>query len=120
MFDVHKLRQGPQTAFGAAGTWEQILKFYAALEKNGEIEGECDVTVLELRKDSIWVYDGSLLAFPIKQRFWAIGTGAPYAIAAMHLGKTPIEAVEIASHYDPATGGPIEHIRVGNVRTKSK
>ena len=120
MFDVHKLRQGQQTAFGAAGIWEQILKFYAALEKNGEIEGECDVTVLELRKDSIWVYDGSLLAFPIKQRFWAIGTGAPYAIAAMHLGKTPVEAVEIASHYDPATGGPIEHIRVGNVRTKGK
>lgn len=120
MFNVHKLRAGPQSAFGAAGTWEQILKFYAALEANGEIEGECDVTVLELRKDSLYVYDGSLLAFPIKERFWAIGTGAPYAVAAMHLGKSPQEAVEIAMLYDPGTGGPIETMRVPNVRAKSK
>lgn len=115
MFNVSKLRSGPGTAFGAAGTWEQILKFYAALEQNGELGSECDVEVLELRKDSLWIYNGSLVCFPIKERFWAIGTGAPYAISAMHLGKSPAEAIEIAKLFDPGTGGEIETMRIPNV-----
>jgi hypothetical protein len=115
MFNVSKLRSGPGTAFGAAGTWEQILKFYAALEQNGELGSECDVEVLELRKDGLWIYNGSLVCFPIKERFWAIGTGAPYAISAMHLGKSPAEAIEIAKLFDPGTGGEIETMRIPNV-----
>lgn len=115
MFNVSKLRSGPGTAFGAAGTWEQILKFYAALEQNGELGLECDVEVLELRKDGLWIYNGSLVCFPIKERFWAIGTGAPYAISAMYLGKSPAEAIEIAKLFDPGTGGEIETMRIPNV-----
>ena len=115
MFNVSKLRSGPGTAFGAAGTWEQILKFYAALEQNGELGSECDVEVLELRKDGLWIYNGSLVCFPIKERFWAIGTGAPYALSAMHLGKSPAEAIEIAKLFDPGTGGEIDTMRIPNV-----
>jgi hypothetical protein len=115
MFNVSKLRSGPGTAFGAAGTWEQILKFYAALEQNGELGSECDVEVLELRKDGLWIYNGSLVCFPIKERFWAIGTGAPYAISAMHLGKSPAEAIDIAKLFDPGTGGEIDTMRIPNV-----
>jgi hypothetical protein len=119
MFNVSKLRSGPESAFGAAGNWDEILKFYAALEKNGEIEGECDVTVLELRSDALYVYLGSLNPFPIKQRFWAVGTGAAYAIAAMRLGKDPVEAITLAMEFDPGTGGPIDTMRIPNV-TQSK
>ena len=115
MVNVSKLRTGPKTAFGAAGTWEQILKFYAAIEQNAELGTETDVEVLELRSDALYLYNGSLICYPIKERFWAIGTGAGYAIAAMHLGKDPMEAVRIASLFDPGTGGEIETMRIQNV-----
>ena len=119
MVNVSKLRSGPNTAFGAAGTWEQILKFYAAIEQNAELGTETDVEVLELRSDALYLYNGSLICYPIKERFWAIGTGAGYAIAAMHLGKSPVEAIEIASLFDPGTGGAIEHMELKNGKSKS-
>jgi hypothetical protein len=115
MVNVSKLRTGPNTAFGAAGQWEQVLKFYAALEQNSELATECEVDVLEIRPDALYLYNSSLTCYPIKERFWAIGTGAGYAIAAMHLGKDPVEAVRIASLFDPGTGGEIETMRIQNV-----
>lgn len=36
--------------------------------------------------------------------FWAIGSGRDFATAAMHLGKTAAEAVEIAARFDNGTG----------------
>lgn len=120
MVNVSKLREGPNNAFGAAGEWEQILKFYSALEQNTELPTECDVEVLEIRENGLYLYNGSLISYLIKERFWAVGTGAGYAIAAMYLGKDPIEAIKIASLFDPATGGEIETIRIPNDKTKSK
>jgi ATP-dependent protease HslVU (ClpYQ) peptidase subunit len=40
----------------------------------------------------------------INQPFFAIGSGMQFAIAAMEAGKTPYEAVKIASKHDPHTG----------------
>jgi hypothetical protein len=115
MVNVSKLRTGPNTAFGAAGQWEQVLKFYAALEQNSELATECEVDVLEIRHDALYLYNSSLTCYPIKERFWAIGTGSGYAIAAMYLGKNPIEAIRIAALFDPNTGGEIETMRIQNV-----
>ena len=115
MVNVSKLRTGPNTAFGAAGQWEQVLKFYAALEQNSELATECEVDVLEIRHDALYLYNSSLTCYPIKERFWAIGTGSGYAIAAMYLGKDPIEAIRIAALFDPNTGGEIETMRIQNV-----
>ena len=120
MVRVSKLRSGPGTAFGAAGTWEQILKFYAALEQNSELSTECDVDVLEIRQDAIYLYNSSLICYPIKERFWAIGSGSGYAIAAMHLGKDPIEAIKIAALFDPGTGSEIETMEISNATKQSK
>jgi len=119
MVNVSKLRTGPNSAFGAAGEWEQILKFYAALEQKSELPSDCDVDVLEIRPDGLYLYNGSLLCYLIKEKFWAIGTGANYAIAAMHLGKDPVEAIRIASIYDPGTGGDVEKMEILNAKTKA-
>lgn len=40
----------------------------------------------------------------VEQPFIAIGSGAEYAMAAMDCGKTPREAIRIASKYDVWTG----------------
>jgi len=110
---VTKLRQGVHSAYGCAGEWVQILKFLQALEKGGDVDSECDVHLLELRIDGLWLYDGHINPFKLKNDFYAIGTGAPYAMAAMHCGKNPQEAVEIASLFDPGTRGPIDVIKIG-------
>lgn len=56
----------------------------------------------------IWKYERT--PFPIKfppQQF-AIGSGRDFAMAAMHLGKTAAEAVEVACALDPGCGNGID------------
>ena len=117
-YEVEKLRRGKLSVYGAAGDWDKILKFYDALETKGDLDSECDVEVLELRADGIWIYESTIIPARIKNNFYAIGTGAGYAIAAMHLGKSPREAVEIAALYDPGTRGPIDVMKLGGSRGK--
>ena len=40
----------------------------------------------------------------ICDKHYAIGSGMHFAQAAMASGKTPLEAVKIASKFDPSTG----------------
>lgn len=43
-----------------------------------------------------------------------IGSGCQYAISAMHCGKTAVEAVTIAGHFDVFTGGETRWIDVND------
>jgi hypothetical protein len=117
---VEKLRKGKTSVYGACGDWDKILKFYQALETNGEVDSECDIEVLELRNDGLWVYEGTIIPAKLKNTFYAIGTGAGYAMAAMHLGKSPREAIEIAALFDPGTRGPIDVMKGTRRGNKSK
>lgn len=44
---------------------------------------------------------------PIADSFAAVGSGAPYALAAMYLGNTAPRAITVAAHFDNNTGGTI-------------
>lgn len=44
--------------------------------------------------------------------FTSIGSGGQFAMSAMHLGKSPKQAVEIASQLDLFTGGQIKEMTV--------
>ena len=112
-YQVTKLRRGSQSVFGAAGDWDGCLKFLNALESGNIADLETDITLLELRRDGIWVYEGCITPAKIKNDFYAIGTGANYAIAAMRLGCTPTEAVAIACEFDPQSRGPIDTLKLG-------
>lgn len=112
-YQVTKLRRGSHSVFGAAGDWDACLKFLGALEAENLADIETDISVIELRRDGIWVYEGSITPAKIKNDFYAIGTGANYAIAAMRLGCTPTEAVAIACEFDPQSRGPIDTLKLG-------
>jgi hypothetical protein len=108
---VSKLRKGKKSIFGAAGDWKDILIAFQALENppaDGDLDEDCEVQMIELRDAGIWVYENTLIPARIKNDFYAIGTGANYAIMAMHLGKSPSEAVALAALYDPSTRAPID------------
>lgn len=118
---VEKLRRGKNSIYGACGDWDKCLKMLQVLESGGDLDSDTDVTVLEIRSDGLWVYEGTIIPARIKNDFWAIGTGANFAIAAMHCGKSVLEAVEIACMYDTSSHGPIDYMRLGgrSVRAKS-
>jgi len=105
---VEKLRKGQESIYGGCGDWDKLLKFYNSLESGGDLDSDTDVTVLELRSDGIWIYESTIIPAKIKNDFWAIGTGANFAIAAMHLGLTPAEAVKLACLYDTSSHEPID------------
>jgi len=107
-----KLRRGKDCIYGACGDWDKILKFYQVMELGGELDSDIDVTVLELRHDGIWIYESTIIPARIKNPFWSIGTGANFAIAALHLGASPKEAVEIACMYDSSSHGPIDEMKL--------
>jgi len=108
-YNVQKLRVGSQSVYGACGDWDDVLGALTALESGkGELDDDCDVEIIELRMDGIWVYEGTIIPAKIKDDFYAIGTGSAYAMAAMYLGMSPKQAIEIAAKFDPATGGPID------------
>jgi hypothetical protein len=105
---VEKLRKGQESIYGGCGDWDKLLKFYNSLESRADLDSDTDVTVLELRSDGIWIYESTIIPAKIKNDFWAIGTGANFAIAAMHLGLTPAEAVKLACLYDTSSHEPID------------
>lgn len=53
----------------------------------------------------------------IENPFYAIGSGRAYAMAAMHCGKTAIEAVEIAAAYDINSGNGIDTLTLDDAVT---
>ena len=90
------------------GDLDKLLKFYDSVEKNGEFDEPIEVDILELRADGIYVYESTIHPVKVRGDFFSVGTGSAYALAAMHLGKSPREAIEIASIFDPVTGGPVD------------
>lgn len=105
---VSKLVKGSDFARGAAGDWDKCLKWHELMDKGGEADDDLDIEGIEIRQDGIWVFEGILTGAKIKNEFYAIGSGGQYAIAAMHLGLSPKDAVALAAQYDPATGGEID------------
>lgn len=113
-YSTSKLRFGLDCIYGACGDWEKILKAYSLIESNAtEWESDLEVTILQLRKDGLWIYESSIIPTKLKNDYWAVGTGANYALTAMRLGNDPATAVSIAAEFDPFTGHPIESFKLG-------
>lgn len=63
------------------------------------------VGILQIKPDgTIWKWERGPVPMKIEDWIFAVGTGRDYALAAMHLGKSAIEAVMVASRFDVYTG----------------
>ncbi len=58
------------------------------------------------------IYNRTPHAIQYEQRCVAIGSGREYAMAAMHLGKSAREAVEVAIALDPGCGNGIDALEL--------
>lgn len=68
-----------------------------------------DFTCLVLTPQGLFEYDVYCRGEQVMDDFYAVGSGAKVALGAMAAGKSAIEAVRIATRYDPYTGGRIVH-----------
>lgn len=95
-----------------AGNWAQIAVLIAYL--NAEL-GEVSVSDLSTSLDEsvavrvmpggeMMYYDHILIPYPVEDEVVFLGSGAPYAMTAMHLGKSAEAAILIASELDENTG----------------
>ena len=54
---------------------------------------------------------------PIDGEYYAEGIGRSFAIMAMHLGKTPAEAVELTALFDSSCGNGVDVLGGSNETT---
>lgn len=66
-----------------------------------------DFTCLVLRPDGLYEFDVYCHGERVDEEFYAAGSGAKAALAALHCGKSAIEAVRIACRIDPYSGGRV-------------
>ena len=67
-----------------------------------------DFVALVLSAAGLELWNEYFEPLPILDEFFAIGSGAAAAIAAMHMGADAPKAVEIAALVDVATGGEVQ------------
>jgi hypothetical protein len=81
-----------------------------------------DFTCLVLTPKGLYEYDVYCRGELIEEDFYAVGSGAMAALAAMWCGKSALEAVRVAARIDPFTGGRIitESINKAEVKHGNK
>lgn len=92
------------------GVGEAIMDWYADGAKPGRKPGVPEnFSFIAVSADgkALMGIDSLHLTGPISAPWFAVGSGAQYAMTALHLGKTAREAVEIAAEFDPWTKPPI-------------
>lgn len=77
-----------------------------------DIEEEKEFLALELNANGLWLYTNTCEPDGLHDKFYSIGSGAMSAMAAMHLGKSPADAVRVAALYDEGTGGRVKELTV--------
>lgn len=65
-------------------------------------------TVLEITPDGACWCHGRDSRWRIEQPFFAIGSGRDFALAAMALGRSAAEAVDLAARFDTGTGNGVD------------
>jgi len=98
-----------------SGDWDEIAKL-EAWAKNGGDPNDDDITynaenasayVFTLENKFEYLAGSNKLRKKINSHFIASGSGAPYAIAALHNYISPADAVRTACAYDPGSKLPI-------------
>jgi len=110
--------QGDRVIYAGCGDVGDMLLIAEWLGAHGLPENRpdlddpgCSGLLLNLETRSLFSVVGKRpVLYPVREPFTAVGSGAPYAIAAMALGRTAWQAVELAMRFDTSTGGEIEGI----------
>lgn len=100
MFNVKKL------ILGAAGTLSELADIWTwAYMPEGKMPRTRNLQYLMLTGDGRIMYSENFISWAqMDQKFAAVGSGSPFAMAALESGKDPLEACKVAAKLDPGTG----------------
>ncbi len=101
--------------FGGAGDLESIhvVVEYLESEADDKPDGLENFTALLIDTDGrAWRLESRLVPMPVLGPYAAIGSGQPYALMAMELGRSAREAVELGCRVDAQGGLPVEDLRL--------
>lgn len=70
------------------------------------------VSAILVDEEAAWIFDGCLWENLKVYPYYAIGTGGPYALAAMDAGATAEEAVRVGIKRDVYSGGRVQKAEV--------
>ena len=92
---------------GIAGALRDLYRFMHWYKERDEEIDTSDSTFLVLTKQGkLFTYESGI-AIPIREPFYAIGSGAQAAMGIMYDGGNPIKAVKIACKVDNQSGGKV-------------
>lgn len=100
--------------FGAAHDSEACLRLLHSLNAGEEAPdfGSAQIQALILNKDgSVELFEGSMWN-KVDEPYYAIGSGARFAFAAMHMGGDACEAAAMGIRMDPNSGGAVQHLSI--------
>lgn len=100
---------------GGCGLWSRA---YAGLRwladgEQGEPPKIKGATLLIAKADgSLWLAEGEFPAYPLLDKYTAIGAGAMAAMTAMNGGASAGEAVKAAARLDAMTSDPVQQLKI--------
>lgn len=110
-FTAPKLFKLGAVLVGCAGDNEACQKFLQDLGSKPYWQvqsADADFEALLVAKGELYLYIGTGMAQKLTADFFAIGTGAPYALGALETQNDPQGAVMVACKYDPYCKGPVQ------------
>jgi len=118
----YKLVIDENMAYVVTGSTAEGLSVIDALIKGEEPSKlkEAEIVAMDLETGDGYVYEYSSVPLPIRDKFYAGGSGGDIALGALAMGATPEEAVRIASKYDVYTGGKVQIVYSKKWKEKKK
>lgn len=116
VFKTAKLYRVRGSIIGFCGNPEQALQFIE-WRRNPDAkptftEPSFEAIELTAAGELLW-WGVEMVAIPIEDECYAIGSGAAYALGAMAMGASPRRAVQVAAQYDSATGAEVQLMTLG-------
>ena len=111
-----------------AGFYDQLAEIATWIaegskpEQKPALPDDCSSTIVMVDRQGgcFWLTWPYLRPVPVQEPFFAVGSGAEYALGAMAQGASAKEAVLIASRFDPATGNGVDVVRVLQPKKEKK
>jgi hypothetical protein len=112
--------KGKEHLIGVCGHFEASLLFaewYGSrsdkiFDRITRFDKDSDFSVLIWTGKKLFTADRMMLMYEAHEDYYAIGTGASYAITAMDCGKSAAQAVQMAMKRDINTGGRVVTARL--------
>lgn len=115
-FKSKKIFQIDGKLIGIAGTMTHALKFVEWVTHGTPMnfvydKEACSFDALVMDGGFLIHYDNELAPIVVDEPYYAIGSGAEYALGAMDAGASPQRAVELAILRDECSGPPVVTVK---------